>query len=137
MIRIDAAYSFVELVADNSLGTATVVGGTLDATDFNGNALIVASFNGDTNGTLDITVRDSADGTTYADVGTEALFVPDTGAAGTFAGVNAGTDNLFQVRGLKLDRVNRYVLVSIAAAYTGSGHVIAIAPKKYANFSQS
>lgn len=135
MIRIDSAFSAVQLIADNALGTATITSGTLDVSQFEGNALLVASFNGDTNGTLDITVKDSADGTTYSAVGTEALFVPATGAGGTFAGVNAGTDNLYQVRGLNLDKVNRYVIVSIAAAYTGSGHVIALAPVKYANFS--
>lgn len=135
MIRLDSSQTLIWLLNDSAIGTTTQVSGTLDVSQYEGNALLSIAANGDANGTLDFTVKDSPDGTTYTAVGTEALFLPETGAGGTFAGINSGTDNNVQTRALNLDKVSRYVTVTLASGYTGSCHIVAIATKKLANFS--
>lgn len=134
-MQIDSAQTLIWMLNDSAIGTTTQVSGTLDASLYERNALLSIAVNGDANGTLDFTVKSSADGTTYTAVGTRALFNPATGQGGTFAGINSGTDNNIQTRALDLRKVQRYVTVTLDAAYTGSCQIVAIAQKKYANFS--
>lgn len=121
-------------------GTKPAAGGTLSTTavDFSGNqGVVLVSFSANSagTGTLDIVVQQgTALVSTWTTVGTDAMFLPDTGAGTGMTRVIAGA-NIDQKRAIDLRKVQpfiRFTCTGTDSSYTYS--IVTIAPKKYANF---
>lgn len=128
---LDNAVEMKQLTAPTTI-TADTDSTALDMTNYEHNLLLAISVASGGTGTLTVTVQDSADASTYANVPSDALFAPDTGEETTFAAVT--TSASFQVVALNKARCRRYVRLHYAA---GTSHVVAAmaaAAKKYANF---
>jgi hypothetical protein len=121
-------------------GTMPAAGGTFSTTaiDFSkceGNVLVSFSANGAGTGTLDLVAQQgTALVSTWTNIGTDAMFLADTGAGTQFTRVIAGT-NIDQKRAIALDKVQPFI------RFTGTGTdssyrytIVTIAPSKYANF---
>lgn len=128
---LDNAVEIKQLTAPATI-TSDTNSATLDVSGYEDNLLLALSVAAGGTGTLTVTVQDSADNSTFADVPADALFDPDTGDADTFDAVT--TSASFQVIGLTKARCRRYVRLHYDA---GTSHVVAAtaaAVKKYANF---
>jgi hypothetical protein len=121
-------------------GTKPAAGGTLSTTavDYSGCqgvVLFLFSANSAGTGTLDIVIQQgTAAASTWTTVGTDAMFLPDTGAGTQFTRVIAGT-NIDQKRAVDLRKTQPFLRATVTGTDSSYTYTIStIAPKKYANF---
>jgi hypothetical protein len=134
MIRPDNQYDAVVLVAGSVLAAGgSLVTDPLDNAGYDGNALLSVVV-GQGTGTLNLTVQHGTTTGSYSAAGTDVLFDPNTGEPAD--GVDSVIASGSLLIGVNLEKAYRYIRVS---ANTANGNqpltVVAIAPKKYANFS--
>jgi hypothetical protein len=101
------------VVARNALTTVALTGNTngitVDTSDLEGNLLAVLnSAAASASDTLDVTLEESSDGSSWSAVPADAIFNPTTGAVTTFSQVTAAAASYQQV-GIVKERLKRYV----------------------------
>jgi hypothetical protein len=103
----------------NAIGVSKSLGSASRSGSANGTAVDLSNIEGEilvvldsaamsTADTLDVTIEESADNSTFAAAPADALINPETGLAATFTQVTDGAAS-FQVLALKKERLKRYV----------------------------
>lgn len=135
-MRPDGIGSLVSIVT----GTQIAPGGTFNTTpvDFSaceGNAMLLIAVNAAGTGTLDIIAQmGTASVSTWTSIGTDAMFLPNTGVGGTVQRIIV-TVPAEQKLALNLEKIQPWVRFNVIG--TDSSYrltISALAPKKYANF---
>lgn len=136
-LRPDNQYAVVPIVYGSQVAVGgSLVGTVVDLSPYEGNALVNIGLASGT-GTLNVIVQHGTTNSVFTTIGTDAVFLPDTGAvlsSGSITMTNASQGTY--TFAINLDKSYQYLrILANSAAAVPAVSIVALLPKKYANFS--